>query len=245
MAGYDPLIRLNPEGRGSVALTCEHASNALPPWLSLGPGDAPWMQTHWAFDLGGAAVTRQLVELLDAPAILANFSRLVCDANRSPGDSSWIREAVEGHGLGFNRGLTGTERLRRARTLYAPYHAAVDAMLVDRLARRQTTFLFSVHTFTANYRGQRREMQAGVLFDLHDDLGERFADGMRAGGLKTAINGPWSGKQGLAYSPDRHGRAHRLPYLEIELRQDLLSDVAGVRRVSALLADLLADTPGA
>ena len=234
-----PWSMLNPEGRGGVALSCEHASNRLPPWLQASAADAPWMQTHWAVDLGAAAVTLQLSRILDAPAILAGFSRLVCDANRSPGDPTWIREEVEGHRLSFNADVDVAERQRRARALYAPYHAALDQLLVDRLARWQRTLLFSVHTFTPNYQGEVREMEMGVLFDLHDDLAEGFAEGLRGAGYRTELNAPWSGRDGLAYSPDRHGRAHRLPYLEIEVRQDLLRDPAGVQRAAEALAEQL------
>ena len=43
-----------------VLLTCEHASNALPePWTW--PADDRWIvDTHWAFDLGIADVTRHV-----------------------------------------------------------------------------------------------------------------------------------------------------------------------------------------
>lgn len=226
-------------GAGPVVLTCEHASAELPAWLQASPADRDWMRTHWAVDLGGAALTRALAARLDAPAVLARASRLVCDCNRSPGSPTWIRETVEGHALSFNQGVGAEERQRRARALYAPYHHAIDSLLVDRLARRQPSFLFSVHTFTPDYEGELREMEAGVLFDLHDELGEAFADGLNRAGLETAINAPWSGKAGLAYSPDRHGRAHHLPYLEIEVRNDLLSSAAQVDRIAGLLADQL------
>ncbi len=221
---------------GPLLLTCEHASAGLPDWLSLGPGDAAWMETHWALDLGARALTVALSRHLSSPAVLANFSRLVCDPNRSPGDPTWIRPSVEGHALGFNQHLDADERARRARELYAPYHACIDHLLSERLARGQPTFLFSVHTYTPDYMGERRDMEAGVLFDLHDELGAFLADALSAGGLHTEINQPWSGKQGLAYSPDRHGRAHRVPYLEIEIRHDLLASPEGVERIAALLA---------
>lgn len=236
-----PVQTLTPcaDPRGPLLITCEHASAALPEWLSHGPGDAEWLQSHWGFDLGALELTRALSSILSSPAVVATFSRLVCDANRSPGDATWIRESVEGHALGFNRGLDGEERARRARELYAPYHACIDRMVSERLARRRPTFLFSVHTYTPDYLGDRREMEAGVLFDLHDDLGAELAHDLNAGGLDTAINAPWSGKQGLAYSPDRHGRAHRLPYLEIEVRNDLVADPGGVARIAALLAPSL------
>ncbi len=236
---FSPVEILRRGGQGRVMLTCEHASRALPPWLHADAAEEVWLDSHWGWDIGAAALTRQLSVALEAPAVLAGFSRLVCDPNRSPGNSTWIRSQVEGHPLSFNQGLDDAERLRRCHALYLPYHQAVDTLLVDRLVHRLPTFLFSVHSFTPNYMGQRRDMEMGVLYDLHEALAEGLAEGLRGRGYQTALNAPWSGREGLAYSPDRHGRAHAVPYLELEVRQDLIGDGAGVTAVAQALAPLV------
>ena len=40
-------------------------------------------------------------------------------------------------------------------------------------------------------------------------------------GVKVRLNEPYSGKQGLIYSVDRHARASGKRAIEIEVRQDL------------------------
>ena len=45
----------------------------------------------------------------------------------------------------------------------------------------------------------------------------------RASGATVAPNEPWSGMKGLIYSVARHGAVHQVPYLEIEVRDDLLT----------------------
>lgn len=87
-------------------------------------------------------------------------------------------------------------------------------------------------------------MQVGVLFDEHEDLAEEAARRLEAAGFLTARNAPYSGKAGLIYAPQRHGRAHGLPYLELELNQALLTRPAAARAVAARVARALAPLSG-
>jgi predicted N-formylglutamate amidohydrolase len=193
------------------------------------------METHWAIDLGARALTLDLARRLGAPAVLARFNRLLCDANRPEQAPDLCRPEVEGHTLSFNREVDETERERRLARFHRPYHARIDQML--RESRPQ--LLFSVHTFTPRYLDQVREVQLGVLFDLHDALGARLATLLEPTGLVVEQNAPWSGKAGLAYSPDRHGRAAGIPYLELEVRHDLLTTPDRVTAIGAAVAEAL------
>lgn len=218
-----------------VALCCEHASARIPePWRVAGP-DRPWMETHWAIDLGARALTLDLARRLGAPAVLARFNRLLCDANRPEHAPDLCRPEVEGHTLSFNREVDAAERQRRLARFHRPYHARIDQMLAESPAQ----LLFSVHTFTPRYLDQVREVQLGVLFDLHDELGARLAALLEPTGLVVEQNAPWSGKAGLAYSPDRHGRAAGIPYLELEVRNDLLQTPDSVTAISSAVAKAL------
>ena len=219
----------------AVALCCEHASARIPPPWTTTAADAPWLQTHWSLDLGARALTIDLAARMGAPAVLARFNRLLCDANRPEHAADLCRAEVEGHVLSFNRGVDAAERERRLARFHRPYHGRIDRMLAD----GQPGLLFSVHTYTPRYLDQVRQVQLGVLFDLHDELGAHFAELLRPTGLQVEENAPWSGKKGLAYSPDRHGRAAGIPYLELEVRNDLLASAAAVSRIGATVAQAL------
>lgn len=84
-----PAYRIEGGDRPSRWLvTCDHASNRVPDWVNggdLGIAAAD-MARHIAFDVGAAGVARHLAALLDAPAILSDFSRLVIDPNRGEDD---------------------------------------------------------------------------------------------------------------------------------------------------------------
>ena len=56
-------------------ITCDHASNAIPPgYGTLGlPSEA--LDRHIAYDIGAAEVVRALAGQLGAPAVLSTYSR--------------------------------------------------------------------------------------------------------------------------------------------------------------------------
>ncbi len=225
-------------GRGEtpLLLTCEHASARLPSPLESSGDDRPWMQTHWAWDLGAEALCRELSERLGGRAVAARFSRLVCDANRPCEHPDWIRESVEGHALSFNRGLTSGERARRRETCWVPYHRAID----EQLRAERPALMVAMHSFTPVWKGRGRPMEIGVLYDDHEPLALALADALSRAGSTVALNAPYSGFDGLMYAASRHGKAHKVPYLELEIRQDRLADPAGIAQLGQRIAGALA-----
>ena len=234
-----PPELLRPSGRGPLVLTCEHASAEVPAPLRVSDGDRPWLQTHWGVDIGAADVTRALSAALDAPSVLGVASRLVLDLNRSPRDPSLVRCEVEGHPLAFNNSLDETAIQERLALIHTPYHAAVEALLRARLAQPGHVLLLSIHSFTPSYMGTQRDVEVGVLFDDHELLARGLAQDLAAVGWDTRLNEPWSGREGLIYAASRHGRAHDCPYLELEVRQDLIATRADAESVAERLVQPL------
>lgn len=236
-------IHGDPSRACPLLITCEHASDAVPPPLLATDADRAWLATHWGWDPGAGDLARSLADTLACTAVLAGFSRLVCDANRRPEDPTWARDALREHGLqhlvSFNNPLTEPDRRWRERALFNAYHGAIDALIAARTARGLPTRLFSVHSFTPRFDGEARSMELGVLFDREERDALRLAALLKESGFAVALNEPYSGRAGLMYAADRHATAHGLPCLEIEARQDLLADAAGVARVCAALAHAL------
>ncbi len=226
-------------------LTAEHASAAVPWPLVASPADRATLMSHWAFDLGVAEVVEALVDVLPAVAALSQVSRLVIDANRPPEHEDAVRRVADDHALQFNRDVDTAEHARRVAAYHVPYHDAITTLITAQraLPRQDELRILSVHSFTPVLGIKPRWMEAGVLYDQHDALAERFAGALRAQGFATALNEPYSGKDGLIYAANRHGQASGLRYLELELRQDILAtpamcqDVA--QRVAAALRTLL------
>lgn len=210
---------------GGFLFSCEHASNRVPrPWR-LRPADRALLATHWGYDLGARALTHELVRLSGGGGVLSRFSRLLVDPNRAPEDPTAILRECDDGAPSFNRAPDAAHRIAR---FHQPFHDTFDRVMRARRPR----FLCSVHTFTPVFRARPRAMEAGVLFDQHDDLAERLLRALREEGVRAEANEPYSGKAGLIYSANRHGTNHGVPYLEIEVRQDLVRSERHARRVA-------------
>jgi len=205
-------------GPGPVLFTCEHASARLPePWKW---GEDAWLAPlHWAYDLGARELVQELAAQTACPAVLATFTRLLVDANRSESDVDLFRSTAEGRSIHLNQTI---ERDVRLETFYRPYHQAVDRLL----ANPGVQWVFSVHSFTPVYDGQVREVEVGVLFDAEDDTAAELALALFDRGQPCWLNEPYSGKEGLIFSASSHAARHRIRALELEVRQDLACDPA-------------------
>src|SRR3546814_12863973 len=103
--------------------------------LGLSPAD---LDRHIAWDIGAAALTRRLAEMLDAPAFLGAYSRLLIDLNRPldiPGSIPVRSEATIVPG---NDALSREERESRRDRIFAPFQQALAAAAerrIDEIAR--------------------------------------------------------------------------------------------------------------
>lgn len=224
---------------GRWLITCDHASNHVPDWVSGGDlGIAPAdMARHIAYDLGAAGVARALGEILDGPVICTNFSRLVIDPNRGEDDPTLIMRLYDGTIIPTNRHLTPDQATERLDRLYRPYHAAY----ADLAAGRDDPIIVAIHSFTPCLRGRDpRPWHIGVL---SSHLDARFSHALIArlraeSDLCVGDNEPYHGHlPGDAI--DRHalrwGRQNTL----IEIRNDLIETPAQQQAWAARLAPIL------
>lgn len=226
---------------GPFVFTCEHATNRVPEDAGgLAPDDRPFLGDHWGWDVGAADLARDLAARTGSCAVLSGFSRLVCDPNRDPGRPDFVVATVQGHALGLNRGVDAAERRRRRERWFDPYHDAVDRVLAGRRALGPEVRLCSIHTFTPVFQGRTRSLEVGVLFDVHEEHARTLRAALDREGFATALNEPYSGHAGLIYAASRHGRAHGVAYLELEVRQDLVDTPERARAVGARVARALA-----
>ncbi len=220
-------------GESRVMLTCEHASERMPSGWTWHPEDAWLRGTHWSHDIGAANFTRELADRWGATAVLSRFSRLLADPNRPEGHPEVFRERAEGRPIRMNQKLSDDEKERRLETLHRAYHGEVHR----RIEKSPAEILFAIHSYTPIYEGFRRELEVGVLFDIEEELARHVMARIARLGLNVALNEPYSGKEGLIYSADRHARANAKQAVEIEVRQDLLVDPAFRERLADALTD--------
>ncbi len=233
----EPVAQVvNPQGRASVCLVCEHASPAIPSSLGdLGLADKDRL-SHAVWDPGAEALARDLSARLDAPLVLARLSRLVHDCNRPPERADAMPERTETIEIPGNRGLTEAHRAARTREVYDVFHRTVSETL-DGFARSPA--LVTIHSFTPTWYGQPRPTELGILHDEDARLALAMMDAAEAG-LRTDLNQPYSAADGVTHMLARHGTARSLPSVMIEVRNDQLSTEGHVARIGTILAHMLA-----
>lgn len=233
-----PVECIRDDGSAAVVLICDHASSAVPHALNGLGLPMNELRRHIGWDIGAAAVTRGLAERLGAPALLAGYSRLVIDLNRSPGDPSSIPVVSDGTTIPANQDLSDAAVQTRLNALFWPYHHAVTEA-VGRQWRRSgiPPAVIAIHSFTPEMSGIPRPWHVGVLWNHDPRLAGPLIQRLRArGDLKVGDNQPYSGRA-LAYTTERHAAASGLPHLGLEIRQDLIGDEVGVARWIDLLTD--------
>ena len=224
-----------------MVLICDHAGRNIPSILGDLGMDDDHMERHIAYDIGAAAVTRRLSELLDAEALLHNYSRLVIDCNRPLGHPESIPEESDRTAVPGNSGIEEPQALKRVDTLFWPYHQAISNVLGHRWrVQGHPPVLFSVHSFTPAYGDEHRPCDAGVLYNRDPRLAQPMMEMLREKGLHSGGNQPCSGLE-AAYTIDVHGTSPGLANGVIEIRQDQIADEAGQERWANLLAECLTD----
>jgi predicted N-formylglutamate amidohydrolase len=233
-----PYEVVNSHGRGEAVLIVDHASNRIPRCLrNLGLTPA-LLDTHIAWDAGAAAVARALAALLDAPLLLANYSRLVIDCNRAPGSTGSILAVSDHVVVPGNQQLSAADKAARQRLFFDPYHAAIAALLDQR--RSVPTVLLGVHSFTPVLQGQQRPWHLGICYDRDSRLAKQLLALLKPG--NTAVignNEPYTIEEGIDYSLPWHAGRQALPHVMLEFRSDAISTTDAVTAWSEAVADAL------
>lgn len=238
-----PYEIVNAAGAAPLVLLCDHASRFIPRALdNLGLGQAE-LSRHIAWDIGIADVTRRLAEIMDAPAVLSRFSRLIVDPNRALDDPTLVPRISDGVIVPGNRELAPAEIGRRIAALHRPYHAAVDRVIEGKLADLKQSgrrpALISMHSFTPVIKGTERPWQIGILWNRDPRIPEPLMARLRAEGIVVGDNEPYSGRDNHGYTLHVHAEPRGLANALIEMRQDLIDTHHGAAEWTRRIRDAL------
>ena len=173
-----PFTVINPNGKAKVLLVADHASTAIPKAMNQLGLDDYVLDLHVASDIGSGDVTRRLSERLDAPAVLAGYSRLIIDCNRRTHDATAILEVSDGIGVPGNIELGEHEKSLRIESFFDPYHSAI-AKELERFSKRGITPVFlSVHSCTPVFDRVVRPWHVGVLWDTDTRISAPFLESL-------------------------------------------------------------------
>ena len=237
-----PVRILNENGSARLLLVGDHVSNRIPASLDRLGLENSVLQEHVAYDIGTRKLITHLSQHLDAPAVLAGYSRLVVDLNRGLTDPTVIPEVSDGIPIPGNRGLSREDRAQRIHCFYTPYRLAVDDMLYRMRERGIVPAFISIHSFTPQLADRKhRPWQIGLMWDKDPRIPVPLLKRLRAHPQNIVVgdNEPYSGKHAADYTIDHHAEAAGLPHVSIETRQDLVDTEEGAEHWASILHDSL------
>lgn len=228
----------NAEGTGPLVLACEHASHAMPPeYADLGL-DPMARLAHIAWDPGALGLARLLAAHFSSPLVAHRWSRLLYDCNRPPSAPSAVPEVSEIYEIPGNKGLSEAARAERVTRFYEPWRETLAGVLDRRERAGMSPMLVTLHTFTRVYRGEPRAVEIGILHDEDTRLADPLiAAGLAAGGYAVRRNEPYGPRDEVTHTLQVHALPRGIPNVMIEVRNDLVSDDAGVARVGRWLVE--------
>jgi predicted N-formylglutamate amidohydrolase len=235
-----PVMHIRPNGRSPFLIVCDHAGLRMPRRLGSLGLPAHEIRRHIGWDIGIWATSLRLAASLDAVLIGQAYSRLVIDCNRTPGVPSSIAEVSETTEVPGNLNLSQEDRDLREQALFRPYHDAIARELDAREQDGRPAVIIAMHSFTPVYNGVARPWHAGVLFNRDDRLARAVLNGLYLEGeLEVGENEPYAVSDLTDYTVPIHAEARRLAHVELEIRQDLITEEAGQVAWADRLARLL------
>jgi predicted N-formylglutamate amidohydrolase len=241
LAAFDPVEIVSGGLDSGILLIADHAMRHLPSEYGRLGLDESEFERHIAYDIGVEGLTRRLTRRLGCPAVMARFSRLLIDPNRGADDPTLIRQLYDGAVIPGNYPLSEDERGRRLEKYFQPFRQGVRQMAAQmRESAGAAPLVISVHSFTPSMGGKTRPWHVGVLWDKDPRAAAPLIDMLRAKrGMIVGDNEPY---YGALHGDTLHEicTAQGIAHLLIEVRQDLISDEAGVEEWALRMAPMLA-----
>jgi predicted N-formylglutamate amidohydrolase len=232
-----PFFEYNSKGSSPALLVADHASPYFPAAMNQ-LGLADWvLERHVAWDIGSDKLARYLADELDAPLVLAGFSRLIVDPNRNTEDSSAFPEISDGIAIPGNLDLTKEQKSLRVDSFFNPYHGRITQRLEGFAKESIVPAMIAIHTCSPVYDRVVRPWHIGIMWDKDPRIAvpliRHFED---TDGICVGDNEPYSGQHPHDFTIDFHAEPAGLPHIGIEVRQDLVSSETGAREWAGILA---------
>lgn len=236
-----PYEVVNEKGKARVLILCDHAGNAVPSCLDNLGLSGEDLKKHSAIDIGARGVAIELARILDAPCVLANYSRLVVDLNRYLDHPTAFVPDCEGHEIPGNLDISNAERRARITEIYEVYHKEIERQLQKFEEADVIPAIISIHSFTKSFYKQIRPWEIGVLW-VHDERLPRPAmEHLRGQGFVVGDNEPYDARMLWGTTVNVHGDVHGFPNVLFEIRNDLVSTGEGEIKMAHALADSMQD----
>jgi len=140
-----------------LLLTCEHGGNEIPEQFKFLFEDGKQaLNSHRGYDLGALDLYTELEELSESSKF-STISRLLIELNRSIGHPALFSE--------FTKHQSLLEKEQIISKFYLPYRNAVEQQIMKLTDRGEAVLHLSVHSFTPELHGEKRNADVGLLYD--------------------------------------------------------------------------------
>jgi predicted N-formylglutamate amidohydrolase len=196
------------------------------------------LESHRGWDPGALDLSRHLAERLNVRLLAHHTTRLLVDANRSPGHPRLFSE--------YTRGLVRAERERIVSRHHDPHWREVRAAVDAGIRASGGIIHVGVHSFVPILDGRTRDVDVGLLYDpgrrRERDIARSWLRAVRTRlpGLRVRANRPYRGvSDGLTTALRRCFPDRNYLGLELEVSQALLRDPDRVVPMADSLAHAL------
>lgn len=228
---WPPYRVLGEPRSGGMLIIGDHASNHVPSDIQLGIKDK-LLEDHIAWDIGVAGVSEAMVGTGNFAAYLGNVSRLVVDLNRYADEPGVIPEISDGISIPGNE-ICDNDRRRRIDAYHRPY----QNHLAQILATTRPSLILSLHSFTPQLESRKdeeRPWEIGILYNEQEAASKVAIGYLQSQNLIVGDQLPYSGKL-LNATMNLHAEGNDIPYIGVEMRQDLVNDAKGQERFAQIL----------
>ena len=236
---FEPVEIISGRLGSGILLIADHAMRLLPSEYGRLGLDESEFERHIAYDIGVEGLTRGLARRLTCPAVMARFSRLLIDPNRGEDDPTLIRQLYDGAVIPGNYPLTDEEREKRMENYFQPFRQGVRRLAAEMHESADgPPMVISVHSFTPSMGGKARPWHVGILWDKDPRAALPLIEMLRADpGMIVGDNEPYDG---ALHGDTLHEvcTAQGISHVLIEVRQDLISDEAGIEEWGSRLAPM-------
>ena len=236
----------NEDKKSNFLIICDHASNHIPAEYNCLGLSRAILDTHIAYDIGVKEVALNVSKLLKCPLVMTDFSRLLIDANRGIDDPTLIMKISDESVIEGNKNISfqnnSDDRRKRIKNFYEIYHKKISDIINTSISKKVFPAIISIHSFTPFWRGKKRSIDLGILWDSDDRLPNIFFNYLNKNykNMDIGNNTPYSGrmKNDTLY---KHGTSQGLANILIEIRQDLILDSKGQLKFSKLITKPLVE----
>jgi predicted N-formylglutamate amidohydrolase len=219
---YDTFMTLNEDLSSPLVITAEHAGNLWPKDIEIFGMPSDWQEQHYAYDRGVRDFAILLSQELRCPLVLGKYSRILIDLNRVPGAEDIIKTSNDGVAFPMNENPLKVLD-QRFDKYYVPYHTKVRELL----SRQPNKTHICIHSYIQQKMTDNvsNPWHLGVQYPVMNPIVRSALDFfLKIEDAVVADNLPYDLRKGLPGSISLHAAAFGMNTVELEFRDDQLTD---------------------